>query len=203
MRVSISPGAVRRVDMRVVVTEFVTLDGVLEDPGGSEGTPHGGWAFRFERGAEGDKFKFDELMAADALLLGRVTYQGFAAAWPSITDEQGFAAKMNSMRKYVVSSTLEQAEWNNSSILRGNVVDEISRLKQQPGGDLLVAGSAQLVQTLAEHNLVDEYRLMVYPLVVGGGKRLFGESVPMTGFSIVESSRTGAVLTMRLQPLPH
>jgi dihydrofolate reductase len=186
--------------MRVVVTEFVTLDGVVEDPGGSEGTPHGGWAFRFERGPEGDKFKFDELMAADALLLGRVTYAGFAAAWPSITDEQGFAAKMNSMRKYVVSRSLEKAEWNNSTILRGNVVDEISKLKQQPGGDLLVAGSAQLVHTLAEHNLVDEYRLMIYPVVLGGGKRLFGEGLPMTGFSIVESQPAGAVLTLRLQP---
>jgi hypothetical protein len=108
-------------------------------------------------------------------LLGRVTNEGFAAARPSITDDHGFAVKMNSMRTYVVSSTLEQAEWNNSTILRGNVVDEISKLKQQPGGDLLVAGSATLVQTLAEHNLVDEYRLMVYPVVLGGGKRLFGE----------------------------
>jgi dihydrofolate reductase len=184
------------------VSEFVTLDGVVEDPGGSEKTPNGGWAFRFERGPEGDKFKFDELMAADALLLGRVTYAGFAAAWPSITDEEGFAAKMNSMRKYVVSSTLEKADWTNSTIIRGNVIDEISKLKQQPGGDLLVAGSAQLVQALAAHNLVDEYRLMVYPLVVGGGKRLFGEGLPMTGFSIVESQPTGALLTLRLQPLP-
>jgi dihydrofolate reductase len=143
------------------------------------------------------------LTSADALLLGRVTCQGFAAAWPSITDEQGFAAKMNSMRKYVVSSSLQKAEWNNSTILRANVVDEISKLKQQPGGDLLVAGSAQLVQTLAEHTLVDEYPLMIYPVVLGGGRRLFGEGVPMTGFFIVESHPSGAVLTMRLQPLPR
>jgi dihydrofolate reductase len=187
--------------MRVVVSEFVTLDGVMDDPGGSEGTPHGGWAFRFDRGPEGNKFKLDELEAADALLLGRVTYEGFAAAWPTITDEEGFAAKMNSMRKYVVSSTLQKADWTNSTIIRGNVVDEISKLKQQPGGDLLVAGSAQLVQALAAHNLVDEYRLMVYPIVIGGGKRLFGEGLPTIGFSIVESQPTGAVLTLRLQPL--
>ena len=118
--------------MRLVVSEFLTLDGVMEDPGGAEGFPGGGWAFRFERGPEGDKFKLDELMAADALLLGRKTYEGFARAWPSMTDEVGFAAKMNSMRKYVVSSTLQHAEWNNSTILSGDIVGEISRLKHQP-----------------------------------------------------------------------
>ena len=187
--------------MRLVVTEFVTLDGVIEDPGGSEKTPGGGWAFRFERGADGDKFKLDELMAADAQLLGRVTYTGFAAAWPSIADDQGFATRMNSMRKYVVSSTLQTADWNNSVILRGNVVDEVRKLKAQSGGDILVAGSGQLVRTLAEHNLVDEYRLMIYPVVLGSGKRLFAEGLPTTGFKIVEARQTAAVLTLRLQPL--
>ncbi len=187
--------------MRLVVTEFVTLDGVMQDPGGAEKTPGGGWAFRFERGPAGDKFKADELMAADAQLLGRVTYTGFAAAWPSITDEQGFAAKMNSMRKYVVSSTLQSADWTNSVILRGNVVDEVRTLKAQPGGDLLVAGSGQLVRTLTEHHLVDEYRLMIYPVVLGSGTKLFADGLPTTGFKIVESQQTGAVLTVRLQPL--
>jgi dihydrofolate reductase len=188
--------------MRLVVSEFVTLDGVMEDPGGSEKTPGGGWAFRFERGPGGDRFKLDELTAADAQLLGRVTYTGFAAAWPSISDEQGFAAKMNSMRKYVVSSTLQTAEWNNSVILRGNVVDEVRKLKAQPGGDILVAGSGKLVHTLAENSLVDEYRLMIYPVVLGSGKRLFSDGLPTSGFKIVEAEQTGAVLTMRLQPLP-
>jgi dihydrofolate reductase len=186
--------------MRVVVTEFVTLDGVMEDPGGSEKTPNGGWAFRFERGAEGDKFKLDELRAADAQLLGRRTYEGFAAAWPSITDEVGFAERMNSMPKYVVSNTLQTATWNNSTILRGNVVDEITRLKQAPGRDILVAGSCQLVQTLAQHQLVDEYRLMVYPILLGSGKRLFSEGLPPTPLKIVESQPMGAVLAIRLQP---
>ena len=186
--------------MRVVVTEFVTLDGVMEDPGGAEQTPNGGWAFRFERGPEGDKFKLDELMAADVQLLGRRTYEGFAAAWPSMTDDVGFADKMNSMPKYVVSSTLQTAAWNNSTILRGDVVDEVTRLKQAPGRDVLVAGSCQLVQTLARHQLVDEYRLMIFPIVLGSGKRLFGEGLPATPLKIVESQRMGAVLTMRLQP---
>ena len=186
--------------MRIVVTEFVTLDGVIEDPGGSENTPNGGWAFRFERGPEGDKFKLEELRDADAQLLGRTTYEGFAAAWPSIKDDVGFAEYMNSMPKYIVSSTLRKADWNNSSILRGNVVEEVTRLKQQPGRDILVAGSAQLVHTLAQHHLVDEYHLMIYPVVLGGGKRLFVDGQAPTSLKIVESRQTGAVLTVRLVP---
>jgi dihydrofolate reductase len=172
----------------------------MEDPGGSEKTPGGGWAFRFERGPEGDKFKLDELMAADAQLLGRVTYTGFAAAWPNITDEQGFAARMNSMRKYVVSNTLQSADWTNSVILRGNVVDEVRKLKARPGGDILVAGSCQLVHALTQNRLVDEFRLMVYPVVLGSGKKLFAEGSTSIGFKIVEAQQTGGVLTMRLQP---
>ncbi len=131
---------------RVVVTEFVSLDGVMEDPGGAEGTKHGGWSFRFGRGPEGDKFKRDELFAADALLLGRVTYQGFAAAWPSMTDDGGFADKMNSVAKYVVSTTLTdaQATWDNTSVIRGDAMAEVAKLKAQPGGDLLVEGSSSL-----------------------------------------------------------
>jgi dihydrofolate reductase len=186
--------------MRLVVTEFITLDGVVEDPGGSEKSPYGGWAFRFERGAEGDRFKFDELMAADAQLLGRKTYEGFAAAWPSRTDDAGFSERMNSMAKYVVSNTLERAEWNNSTILRGDALDQVRRLKNEPGRDILVAGSVQLVQSLAQHQLVDEYRLMVFPIVLGGGRRLFADGLPSTAFKIVESKQTAAVLTLRLQP---
>ena len=186
--------------MRVVVTEFVTLDGVMEDPGGAEKTPNGGWAFRFERGPEGDKFKLEELMAADAQLLGRRTYEGFAAAWPSMKDEVGFAERMNSMPKYVASNTLQNGSWNNTTILRGNVVDEIKKLKQAQGRDILVAGSAQLVQALAQAQLVDEYRLMIFPIVLGSGKRLFTEGLPATPLKIVESQPMAAVLTLRLQP---
>ncbi len=159
---------------KIVVTEFVSIDGVMEDPGGAEGTDFGGWTFKFNDPA-GMKYKLDEVLEHQALLLGRVTYEGFAAAWPEMTDEVGFAAKMNSMPKYVVSRTLQRADWNNSTILSGDVVTEIQGLKQQDGGDILVAGSASLVQELTSHGLVDEFRLMVFPIVLGHGKRLFAD----------------------------
>src|SRR5229473_8714685 len=178
---------------RVVVSEFVSLDGVMEDPGGAEGYKHGGWTFKFDRGPEGNKFKVDELFAADALLLRRVTYQGFAKAWPSIKDEEGFADKMNSMRKYVVSATLKDADatWNNTKVIRGDVQAGIAKLKAQPGGDLLVAGSATLAQSLLEHGLVDEYRLMVFPIVLGSGKRLFTETGDATRLALTECGTAG------------
>jgi dihydrofolate reductase len=189
---------------KLVVTEFVSLDGVMEDPGGAEGYKHGGWTFKFDRGEEGNKFKVDELFASDAQLLGRVTYQGFAKAWPTITDPDGFADKMNSMRKYVVSTTLtdEEATWNNTVVIRGDVADEIAKLKAQPGGDILVAGSCSLVQFLMEHGLVDEYRLMVFPIVLGSGKRLFGETSEATRLVLTESDTAGdgiLLLTYRAQ----
>jgi dihydrofolate reductase len=184
---------------KLVVSEFVTLDGVMEDPGGAEGFDRGGWAFQFERGPEGDKFKLDEVLAADALLLGRRTYEGFAAAWPSRTDEVGFAEKMNTMPKFVVSTTLEEAEWNNSTVIKGDVTEEISRLKQQPGGDILVAGSGELVQTLMQHDLVDELRLMVFPVLLGSGKRLFADGAGATAFKLVEVKPTGEVVTLTLR----
>jgi dihydrofolate reductase len=158
---------------KLVVTEFVTLDGVMEDPGGAEAFEHGGWSFRFSD-PEGMRFKLDEVMEFDALLLGRVTYEGFAQAWPDRRDEAGFADKMNAMRKYVVSSTLHEATWQNSEIVGGaDVPAAIAELKRGDGGDLLVAGSRSLVRTLAAHDLVDEYRLMVHPIVLGSGRRLF------------------------------
>jgi dihydrofolate reductase len=162
---------------RIVVSEFVSLDGVMEDPGGAEGFKHAGWTFRFNRGAEGDRFKLEELQQAEAQLLGRVTYQAFARAWPTMEDPVGFADKMNSMPKYVVSTTLGDgdATWENSTVIRGDVVRELAALRERLEGDLLVAGSATLVQTLIEHALVDEIRLMVFPIVLGSGKRLFGE----------------------------
>jgi dihydrofolate reductase len=184
---------------RIVVSEFVTLDGVMEDPGGSEGFEHGGWAFTFERGADGDRFKLDELLAAEALLLGRVTYEGFAAAWPSRTDEAGFADKMNSMPKVVVSTTLEQPGWNNTTVIAGNVPEELAKLRDRIEGDILVAGSAQLVNTLAEHDLVDEYRLMVFPTLLGSGKRLFRDGVGTSAWTIVETKESGQVVMLTLR----
>src|SRR6476646_4049794 len=153
---------------RIVVTEFVSLDGVMEDPGGAENFKHGGWSFKIARGDEGDKFKLDETFASDALLLGRKTYEGFAAAWPSRDGE--FADKFNTMPKYVVSSTLAEPEWQNSTVLKGDLAEEVGKLKERQDGDVVVHGSPQLVQTLLEHDLVDELRLMVFPLVLGTGK---------------------------------
>jgi dihydrofolate reductase len=158
---------------KLVVTEFVTLDGVFEDPGGAEGFDLGGWAFKFERGPEGDKFKQDELTAADAQLLGRITYDGFADAWPKREGTGAFAERMNAMPKYVVSSTLKQAPWNNSTILSGALSEEIPPLKERFSGDLLVAGSGQLVHGLLEEGLVDELRLMIFPVILGRGRKLF------------------------------
>jgi dihydrofolate reductase len=179
---------------KIVVTEFVSLDGVMEDPGGAEDFEHGGWTFEIDRG-EGDKFKLEETENTDALLLGRVTYEGFAAAWPSREGE--FADKFNNMPKYVVSSTLDAPEWNNTTVLNGNVADEVSKLKKEYEGDIVVHGSAQLAQTLLEHDLVDELRLMVFPVVLGGGKRLFGEGEKKR-LRLVDSKMVGdgvAILT--------
>jgi len=185
---------------KIVVTEFVSLDGVMEAPGGGESYKHGGWTFEIDRGEEGDAFKFDEVMQADAQLLGRVTYEGFAAAWPNYTDKVGFADKMNAMPKYVVSSTLQNAEWNNSTILGGDVVEEVKKLRDEIDGVILVAGSARLVQTLLENDLVDELRLMVFPVVLGGGKRLFGETSDKKALKLADSKVVGdgiAILTYR------
>jgi dihydrofolate reductase len=174
---------------RIVVTEFVSLDGVMEAPGGGEDYRHAGWTFEISRGDEGDKFKLDEALDAEALLLGRVTYEGFAAAWPSRDGE--FADKFNGMPKYVVSSTLEQPEWNNTTVLKGDLAEEVGKLKQAPGGDIVVHGSAQLVQGLLEHELVDELRLMVFPVVLGSGKRLFGDTSDKKSMKLANSKIVG------------
>ena len=174
---------------RIVVTEFVSLDGVMEAPGGGEDFEHGGWTFEIARGDEGDKFKLDEALDAEALLLGRVTYEGFAAAWPSV--EGAFADKFNNMPKYVVSSTLEKAEWNNTTVLSGDVVKEVSTLRQALDGDVVVHGSAQLVQTLLGHDLVDELRLMVFPVALGSGKRLFGDTSDKKRLRLTDSRTVG------------
>jgi dihydrofolate reductase len=182
----------------VVVSQFVTLDGVVEDPGGSENFDRGGWAFQFERGPEGDKFKLDEVMAAEALLLGRVTYQGFAEAWPSREGE--FADKFNNMAKYVVSTTLDEPQWNNSTVIDGDLAGAVGRLKQQEGGDILVNGSVQLIQALMEHDLIDEYRLMVFPVVLGGGKRLFNETSKPVPLKLVDAKPAGATQILTYHP---
>jgi dihydrofolate reductase len=174
---------------RIVVTEFVSLDGVMEDPGGAESFRHGGWSFEVSRGEEGDKFKLDETRSSNALLLGRVTYEGFAKAWP--TREGEFADKFNNMPKYVVSSTLEDAEWNNSTVLKGDVAEEVGKLRQEQAGDIVVHGSARLVQTLIDHGLVDELRLMVFPIVLGSGRRLFGETSDKRRLRLVDSKVVG------------
>jgi dihydrofolate reductase len=176
---------------RIVVTEFVSLDGVIEAPGGGEDYRHGGWTFEIERGEEGDRFKLDELVEAEAQLLGRVTYEGFAAAWPTMEDDAGFAEKMNSMPKYVFSSTLESADWENSTILSGDFAEEVAKLKAEVDGVILVAGSAQLVQGLIEHDLIDELRLMVFPVALGSGKRLFGETEDKKPLKLVDSQTLG------------
>jgi dihydrofolate reductase len=176
---------------RIVVTEFISLDGVIEAPGGGEAYRHGGWTFEIERGQEGDKFKLDELVEAEAQLLGRVTYEGFAAAWPKMEDEAGFAEKMNTMPKYVVSSSLERADWQNTTILSGDPADSVARLKDEVDGVILVAGSATLVKALIEAELVDELRLMVFPVLLGEGKRLFPEGEAKHRLRLAEAKTVG------------
>jgi dihydrofolate reductase len=195
---------------KIIVSEFLTLDGVMEAPDK--------WVFPYWNEEIG-KVKFDELFASDTLLLGRLTYQIFADAWPSLTDEEDwrrvkeaggqageipkgnpFADRMNSIAKLIVSTTLNKVEWNNSSLIKGSVAEELSRLKQMPGQDILVAGSSQLVNTLMQHNLIDEYRLLVYPIILGSGKRLFQEgSKIMLNLIETRSFGTGVVL-LRYQP---
>jgi dihydrofolate reductase len=175
---------------RIVVTEFVSLDGVMEDPGGSEHTKHGAWTFKFSRSEEGDKFKLDEVLNAEAQLLGRVTYEGFADAWPKMSGDP-FSGKFNSMPKYVISKTLKKADWNNSTILSGDVLDEVRKLKQRLKGDILVSGSAKLAQTLIANDLVDQLNLMVFPVILGSGKRLFGETKDLKTLKLAESKTVG------------
>ena len=182
---------------RIVITEFVSLDGVMEDPGGAEDFKHGGWTFEIERG-EGDRFKLDETMQSEALLLGRVTYEGFAAAWPSREGE--FADRFNTMPKYVVSSTLTDPTWTNTTVLDGDLAEAVAKLKAEHAGDVVVHGSRQLAQALLEQDLVDELRLMVFPVVLGSGKRLFGETADKKRLELVESQTVGdgvAILVYR------
>lgn len=184
---------------RIIVTEFVSLDGVVEAPGGGEDFEHGGWSLEISRGDEGDQFKLDETLGSEALLLGRVTYEGFASSWPSRDGE--FADKFNTMPKYVVSSTLESPEWENTTVLNGDIAQEVAKLKQERSGDIVVHGSPQLVQALLDQDLVDELRLMVFPIVLGSGKRLFGDTSDKKPLRLVDSNVVGdGVAIMVYQP---
>ena len=179
---------------RIVVTEFISLDGVIEDPGGSEDFKHGGWSFEFNRGEDGNRFKLEETRNAEAMLLGRVTYEGFAEAWPQRTeeDETGFADKFNNMPKYVVSSKLkEPLEWNNSKLLEGDPIEATEKLKDELDGEIVVHGSATLAQSLIENDLVDEIRLMVFPVVLGAGQRLFAETSDKKPMKLADSKTVG------------
>jgi dihydrofolate reductase len=181
---------------RIVISENVTLDGVIEDPAGVEGFRLGGWFFETDRGADGEKLTLDKTLDTEALLLGRRSYEFFAATWPSRGGE--LADKLNGLPKYVVSCTLEDPDWNNSTVLKGDVVTEVSKLKQELKGEIVVLGSPQLARTLIEHDLVDELRLMTYPVVLGAGARLFGETSDKKPMRLVDTQTVGdgiAVLT--------
>ncbi|WP_223805993.1 dihydrofolate reductase family protein [Ornithinibacillus gellani] len=171
---------------KIIATEFISLDGIMEDPGGAEKTKHGGWSGQYWN-EEAQKYKYDELFATDALLLGRVTYEGFAQAWPSMTDDDGFAERMNSIKKYVISETLEDTKWNNSTLVKGNVIEQIAKLKQDAGQNMVIHGSAELINTLLPHQLIDEIRLMIFPIVQGCGKRLFKETTGTNHLKLLES----------------
>jgi dihydrofolate reductase len=176
---------------KVVVTEYMTIDGVIQDPGGTGEYERGGWTFEYNRGDEGDKFKLAELEAADAQLYGRITYEGMAKAWPTMKDDAGFADRMNSMRKYVVSTTIKEPEWENTTAISDNVPEEVAKLKDQYEGDILIFGSANLIATLLENDLVDEWRLMVFPEILGLGKRLFPDGIDRRKLKLTDDKPLG------------
>jgi dihydrofolate reductase len=188
---------------KLIVSEDVSVDGVFQDNGGADEIERGGWATSFDRGEEGDKFKMDELAAGGAQLLGRRTYDLFVAAWPKIKDELGAHEYMNGMAKYVVSSTLKDPEWNNTTVLEGDLAEGVKKLKDEIDGDILVYGSGQLVGTLLDEGLIDELRLMVYPAIVGEGKRLFGAQSDLSTFKLTDSKRLGpeGVIVLTYEPV--
>ena len=185
---------------KIIVSEYITLDGVIQDPGGAEGFTHGGWTFQFG-GQDQQQYKFDELFAGDALLLGRRTYEGFAAAWPNMAAQTGaFGERMNSLPKYVVSTTLTETAWN-ATLLKGDLAGALSSVKQADGQDILVFGSGQLVGTLHERGLVDEYRLMVFPVVLGSGQRLFAEGAEKRALQLIGTRTfTSGVVVLSYRP---
>lgn len=174
---------------KLIVSEFVSLNGVIEAPGGEEGHPHTNWVLDYHD-SELVQYKLDEVLGADSLLIGRVTYESFAGAWPSREGEM--ADKLNDMPKYIVSSTLEDPEWSNSTVLEGDVRGAVSKLRQESDGEILVHGSARLVHSLIENDLVDEYRLMVFPVVIADGKRMFPDSPRKHRLKLVDTRRFGS-----------
>ena len=184
---------------KIVISENVTLDGVIEDPTGAEGLSVGGWFWETDRGEDGERFTLDKALRTEVLLLGRRSYEFFAATWPSRGGE--LADRMNNLPKYVVSSTLEGPDWNNSMVLKGDVLTEVAKLKQELDGEIVVLGSPRLARTLIERDLVDELRLMVYPVVLGAGARLFGETSDKKPMRLVDTKTVGdgiAILTYEL-----
>ena len=188
---------------KIITSEYVTVDGVMQAPGDPKEFEYGGWVFKLNDEQvvkEGGKYASEQLFSCDALLLGRVTYEGFAKAWPNMKDDSGFANKMNSMKKYVVSNTLDKLEWSDSTLIKGDIVEEILKLKQQPGKDILIYGSGELVNTLMHNNLIDEHRLWVYPVVLGSGKHLFREGIDITTLKLVDTKKFGGVILLCYQP---
>jgi dihydrofolate reductase len=184
---------------KVTVSTFVTLDGVMQDPGGVGEFDRGGWQIQFFDDRAGAIAK-EDLFAADALLLGRITYEHFAAAWPEMTDEEGYADRMNSIPKYVASTTLSGAHWN-ATVIKGDVPSEVAKLKEQH--DLLVMGSGQLVQTLREHGLVDEYEIWIHPIVLGAGKRLFPEGPDTAKLRLTDTKSTDTGISILAYAVDH
>ena len=178
---------------KLIVSEFVSIDGVMEAPGGEEGFKHTGWVFDFQDKKQ-EEYKLKETLDAEVLLLGRVTYEGFAGAWPERSGK--FADKMNSMPKHVVSTTLSDLEWDNSTLIEGDVAKAIAKLKDDTDGSVLVAGSQTLVHTLVENDLVDEFRLMVFPLVLGSGRRLFDDLPDKTVLKLTDTKAFDSGVTV-------
>jgi dihydrofolate reductase len=185
---------------KIVVTEYISLDGVIEDPVGMENSGLGNWTGAYSRGHEGDQFKLEELLAADSLIFGRTTYDAFAASWPHMKDDTGLADRMNSLPKYVASSTLTQATWGASTIWKGDIVSAAKALKAQGHGEALIYGSASVVHQLASASLIDEYRLMVYPTILGAGKRLYPEGA-RSQLQLAECKQLGdGIVLLRYTP---
>jgi dihydrofolate reductase len=186
---------------KIIVSEFISLDGVIQAPGGEDSLgERSGWTIPYFS-EETAKFKLDDLLACDALLMGRVTYQIHAAAWPSMTDEEGFADRMNSLPKYVVSTTLEKVEWNNSRLIRGNIPEEVKKLKQAVQRNILIDGGSDIVNLLMPYDFIDEYRLLVHPVVVGKGKRLFQEDRQKKELRLIEARAFGTgIVALTYQP---
>ena len=185
---------------RIIVTEFISVDGVIDTPGGKGDFKYSGWTSEISRGEEGDKFKFEENVNSQAQLFGRITYVLFASAWPSMTGE--FADTFNALPKYVVSSTLKKGGWGNTTVLNGDMVEQVTNVKKTVDGNIVVHGSAKLVQGLIEDDLVDELRLMVYPVIIGNGRRLFGDTTDKKRLQLVDSKKVGngvAILTYQLE----